>query len=113
MLVKLSFIFFFKFHLILPPIFSCRLLLIFSLVSIFKSDVKLAGWEKVIEGTVVKACLLTNFYFSQNDSPSETMKNVFYFIGKALFVLKIFRFFYFRLPFFFPLSAIALEVVRR
>ena len=30
-----------------------------------------------------KACVryfLSNFYFSQNDSPLETMKNVFYFI---------------------------------
>ena len=27
-----------------------------------------------------------------NDSPSEMMKNAFYFISKALFVLKIFKF---------------------
>ena len=30
--------------------------------------------------------------FSPNDSPLETMRNVFYFIQKALFVLKIFKF---------------------
>ena len=38
------------------------------------------------------------------------MKNVFYFIKKALFVLNIFTFFYFHLPLFFFLAAIALEV---
>ena len=38
------------------------------------------------------------------------MKNIFYFIKKALSVLKIFTYLYFRLPFFFSLSAIALEV---
>ena len=34
-------------------------------------------------GLVLKACVryfLSNFYFSPNDSLSETMKNVFYFI---------------------------------
>ena len=65
---------------------------------------------------VLKACVLyflSNFYFSPNDSPSKTMKNAFYFIQKALFVLEIFKFLYFRLPPFFSLSAIALEVDRR
>ena len=64
--------------------------------------------------TVVRiACVhyfLSNFYFSPNDSPSKTMKNVFYFIKKALFVLKIFKFLYFCLSLFFSLSAIVLEV---
>ena len=32
------------------------------------------------------------FIFSPNDSPSKTVKNVFYFIKEALFVLKIFKF---------------------
>ena len=32
------------------------------------------------------------FIFSPNDCPSKTLKNVFYFIEKALFVLEIFRF---------------------
>ena len=32
------------------------------------------------------------FIFSPNDSPSKTMKNVFYFIKETLFVLKIFKF---------------------
>ena len=33
--------------------------------------------------SMLKVCLpyfLTNFYFSPNDGPSETMKDVFYFI---------------------------------
>ena len=45
---------------------------------------------------------LSNFYFSLNDSSSKTVKNVFYFIQKALFVLEIFKFLYFFLPVFFP-----------
>ena len=35
------------------------------------------------------------------------MKDVFYFIEKALFVLEIFIFLYFHLPLFFSMSAIA------
>ena len=38
------------------------------------------------------------------------MKNAFHFIKKALFVLKIIKFFYFCLPLFFSLSAIASEI---
>ena len=67
----------------------------------------------LVQRFLFKACVryfLSNFYFSPNDSPSKTMKNVFYFIEKALFVLEIFKFLYFRLPLFFTLSAIALEV---
>ena len=55
---------------------------------------------------------LSNFYFSPNDNPSKTMKNVSYFIFKALFVLEIFKFSYFCLSLFFSLSAIALEADR-
>ena len=51
-------------------------------------------------------------YFSPNDSPLKTTKNVFYFIQKARFVHKIFKFMYFRLPLFFFLSAIALQVIQ-
>ena len=53
---------------------------------------------------IFKACVryfLLNFYFSPNDNPSKTMKNVFYFIKKALFVLNILKFLYFRLLLFF------------
>ena len=32
------------------------------------------------------------FIFSSNDSPSKTIKNVFYFMEEAVFVLKIFKF---------------------
>ena len=62
---------------------------------------------------VLKACVhyfLSNLFFSLNDSPSNSKKNVFYFIYKALFVLEIFKFLYFPLPLFLSLSAIALEV---
>ena len=38
------------------------------------------------------------------------LKNVFYFIEKALFILATFKFLCFRLPLFFSMSAIALEV---
>ena len=57
---------------------------------------------------IFKACVcyfLSNFHFSQNVSPSKTMKNVFSFIWKAFFVIEIFKFSYFHLPlFFFPVS---------
>ena len=64
----------------------------------------------------LKACVhyfLSNFYLWLNDSPSTNMKNGFYFILKALFVLEIFNFLYFCLPLFFSPSAIALEVYPR
>ena len=41
-----------------------------------------------------KACVryfLSNFCFPLNDNPSKTMKSVFYFMKKALFVLEIFK----------------------
>ena len=41
---------------------------------------------------LVSAIFCEIFIFSSNDSPSKVMKNVFYFIEKALFVLKIFKF---------------------
>ena len=42
------------------------------------------------------------FIFSPNDSPSKTMKSIFYFIEKALFVFKIFKFLWL-FPFVFTL----------
>ena len=48
-----------------------------------------------------------------NDSFSKFMKNAFYFIEKAYFVLEIFNVLYFCLPTFFSLSAIALEADQR
>ena len=59
--------------------------------------------------TLFKACVCYFFIFSPNDSRSKTMKNVFYFIWKALFDLRIFKFLHFCPPLFFSLSAIALE----
>ena len=61
---------------------------------------------------VLKSCVryfLSKFYFSPNDSPSKTMKNVFYFIEKALFIVEIFKSLYIHLLLFFSPSAIALE----
>ena len=52
---------------------------------------------------LVSAIFYQIFIFSSNDRPSKTMKNVLYFIKKALFILKIFRFLYF-FPFFSTLS---------
>ena len=51
---------------------------------------------------IFKACVcyfLWNFYFSPIDTPPKTMKNVFYFIKKALSVLAFLSF-----PLFFPVS---------
>ena len=41
---------------------------------------------------LVSAIFYQFFIFSPNDSPSKTMKNVLYFILKALFILEIFKF---------------------
>ena len=76
----------------------------FSVVRVIKTEIFMS---------FIKACVhyfLPNVYFSLNNSPSKTVKNVFYFIQKALFILKIFKFLYFHLPLFFSLSAIALDV---
>ena len=52
---------------------------------------------------LVSAIFYQIFIFTANDSPSKTMKNIFYFIGKALFVLEIFKFLWF-FPFLTKLS---------
>ena len=44
---------------------------------------------------LVSAIFYQIFIFSSNNRPSKTMKNVFYFIKKALFVLEIFKFLHF------------------
>ena len=41
---------------------------------------------------LVSAIFYQIFIFSPYDSPSETVKNVFYFIQKALFLFEIFKF---------------------
>ena len=41
---------------------------------------------------LVSAISYQIFILSPNDSPSKTMKNVFYFIQETLFVFKIFKF---------------------
>ena len=86
----------------------------FNKMAIFNS--LLFTLSKKVKHWKLKACVryfLSIFYFSPNHSPSKTMKSVFYFTYKALFVLEIFRFLYFLLLFFFSLSAIALQVDRR
>ena len=65
---------------------------------------------------LIKACVryfYQIFIFSPNDNPSKSIKDAFYFIKKALFVLKIIKFLYFRPSLFFFLLAIALEDDRR
>ena len=52
---------------------------------------------------ILNACVRYFLFFSANDSSSKTMKNIFYFIYKTLFVLKIFNF----LKFFPFLSALS------
>ena len=72
--------------------------------------------KNVVFSMIFKACVRYYhqiFIFPPNDSPSKTMKNAFYFIKKALFVLKIIKFLYFRPSLFFSLSTIALEDDRR
>ena len=64
--------------------------------------------------TDFKACVhyfLSSVYFLLNDSPLKTMKNGFYFIYKALFVLEIFKILYFHPPLF--LSHILFNILRK
>ena len=54
----------------------------------------IAASEQIYEGFFIKAGLSPSkkvFFICFNNSPSKVMKNVFYFILKALFVLKIFK----------------------
>ena len=52
---------------------------------------------------LVSAIFYQMFIFSPNDSPLKTMKNVFYFIEKALFFFEIFKLLWF-FPFLSTLS---------
>ena len=64
---------------------------------------------------ILKACLRyfwRNFWFSPNDSPSKNMKDVFYFVEKALFVLKIFAYLYFHLPLFSPCQPLLKSLIQ-
>ena len=47
---------------------------------------------EIINLKLVSAISYEIFIFSPNDSPSKTIKNVFHFIEKALFILEIFKF---------------------
>ena len=79
----------------------------------FVTHLRKAGTKAPVIQSLIKTSIryfYQIFIFSPNDSPWKTMKNAFYFIKKALFVLKIIKFFYFCLPLFFSLSAIASEI---
>ena len=54
----------------------------------FPKNIVLSGWEILMEN-LIKVGLIT-FHF--NESSLKMMKNVFYFILKVLFILKIFKF---------------------
>ena len=85
-----------------------------TLTDISETDVSIM--MQVHKTLLFKACVCyfhQFFIFSPNDSHSKTMKNAFYFIKKALCVLKIIKIFYFRPSLFFSLSPIALEGDRR
>ena len=59
---------------------------------------------QIVVNFKVKACVryfYQIFIFSPIDSPAKTMKNTFYFIKKALFVLEIIKFLYFHPSLFF------------
>ena len=77
----------------------------------------LKGYPEKIVDTSFNAFyqnFISKYYFFPNDEKwSKTMKNAFYFIKKALFILKIFKFLYIHFPPFFSPSAIALEVDSR
>ena len=55
----------------------------------FQSSIK---FLMLLAINLVFAIFYQIFIFSPNDSSLKTMKNVFYFISKALFVLNIFKF---------------------
>ena len=71
------------------------------------------GLIRKIRLKLVSAVFYQFLFFPPNDSPLKTMKNAFYFIWKALFVLEISKFSYFSPPLFFSLLTIALEDDRR
>ena len=70
----------------------------FSVVRVIKTEIFMS---------FIKACVhyfLPNVYFSLNNSPSKTVKNVFYFIQKALHSQDIQIFVFSSSPLFFPVS---------
>ena len=66
---------------LINPTYSNKDIKFFSEFILINSQLKLAS-----------AIFYQFFIFSPNDSPSKTIKSVFYFIEKALFVLDIFKF---------------------
>ena len=93
--------------------FCCNIRnMVFPVQNFINSNAKIFNRICGIDSFSIKVCICY-FYqisiFSPNDSPSKTMKNAFYLIKKALFVLVIIKFSYFPPSFFFSLLAIALE----
>ena len=52
-------------------------------------SLQIFGWNLKSDSRLTKK---GNFFICFNDSSSKMMKNVFYFVVKALFVLKVFKF---------------------
>ena len=67
-------------------------ILSFRFCSIVKIDGTYLGMPHRHNSKFVSSIFYQIFIFSSNDSPSKTMKNVFYLIEKALFVLEILKF---------------------
>ena len=71
------------------------------LCKVFATEIVSISWfiwfryNTILFLKLVSAIFYQIFIFSWNDRPSETMKNAFYFIEKALFVLEMFKFLYF------------------
>ena len=63
--------------------------LFFSIYDIMNHKIAIRNYYPL---KLVSAIFYQIFIFSPNDSPSKSMKNIFYLIEKALFVLEIFNF---------------------
>ena len=78
----------------LTAVLTCKALILTLMSCSFKRSF-LNNYIILLMVQAFKACVryfLSIFIFTPNDRPLKTMKNVFYFIEKALFVLEIFKF---------------------
>ena len=81
---------------------NLTLLINFILCVIFYYSLVLS--ESVLKKLCSFLCFLPNFYFQPNDSPSKTMKNVFYLFWKAYFIPFSEIFVFSSSPLFLPVS---------
>ena len=82
---------------------KCLTNLLQSMVCLYRNTQKLEIFIKNnLKSGSFKTCVCYSLFFSPNDIPAKTMKNAFYFIRKAVFILKIFKFLFF--PFLSTLS---------